>query len=226
MVWKYLRALRARSSDDLRPLPYIDPLHAGRHPFQIYMLALCVVSGAPYLFGYATAEAVEKQLPVFLALAWGLMLFFGAAIALVGSYWKGSIANALTMERVGLSSTGGAAVVYGLCIVGTRSLFAPLFMVGLHIGYLLLRVPVSTDRWSPRTARHIEDSMTAVGVLLIIGCVLGLVLSPARVVLVGAFVIVGFGASCLVRSRDIATIFRRANETNSLPILREPKDHQ
>lgn len=220
-MWKYLRALRNRGADDERPLPYVDPLKAGRHPFQIYMLALCVVAGAPYLFGYATAEAVEKQLPVFIATTWGVLLFFGATIALLGSFWKGSIANALTAERVGLSLTGGSALVYGLCVVGARSLIAPLLVVGIHLGYTLMRVPITNTRLSDRATRVVGDLLTILGIVLIVGNLAVLMFTPALVVLVGAFIILGFGLSCLTRARDIAAIFHRANEKDSNRVLRE-----
>ena len=59
-------------------LPYSDPLRAGRHPFQTYLLALCVVSGAPMAAGQVTANSLEEQLPEPLVIAWGVMLVFGA----------------------------------------------------------------------------------------------------------------------------------------------------
>ena len=87
-------------------LPYTDPLRAGRHPFQTYLLALCVVSGAPMAAGQVTANSLEEQLPEPLVIAWGVMLVFGAVVALFGSYARVSYATALTLERVGLWSTG------------------------------------------------------------------------------------------------------------------------
>ncbi len=65
-------------------LPYSDPLRAGRHPFQTYLLALCVVSGAPMAAGQVTANSLEEQLPEPLVIAWGVMLVFGAVVALFG----------------------------------------------------------------------------------------------------------------------------------------------
>lgn len=220
-MWQWLRALRNRSAVDDRPLPYVDPLRAGRHPFQIYMLALCVLASLPFLFGYATAEAVEKQLPLWLAFAWGMTMLFGASVALLGSFWSGSIANALTMERFGLAFTGGAALVYGLCVVGARSAVAPLFVVGVYVGYLLLRVPVT--RWSDHTNQRVADLMTGGGVLLMLTSGAALAFTPAVVVLTGAFIILGFGLSCLTRAKDIAAIFHRANDPHAAPILRESR---
>lgn len=218
-MWQWLRSLRNRGTGDRHSLPYVDPLRAGRHPFQIYMLALCLAASLPYLFGYATAESVEKQLPVWLALAWGITLLTGSGIALVGSFWRGSIANALTMERLGLNFTGGAAVVYGLCVLGARSVLAPVFVAGIGVGYLLLKVPVT--RWSEHTNKVVADLLTASGVCIIIGLTVMTLLTPALHVLVGAFIIIGFGLSCLKRAKDIARIFHRANESNPRQVLRE-----
>lgn len=214
-MWRYLRSLRNRGDRDTRPLPYVDPIRAGRHPFQVYLLGLCVVSGFPYLFGQATAEAVDRQLPVFLAAAWGLVLLIGAATALVGTFWRGSIANALTMERIGLYATGWAALVYGLCIVGARSVVAPALVVGMYVGYFLLRMPVTQNRWrwGKRRLRRVEDALTVAGLLVTSGFLVALVLSPAVVVLVGAFILLGFGGSCLSRAHDLADIFHHANAT-------------
>lgn len=220
-LWQRLRDLRNPAKQEPEPLPYVDPLRAGRHPFQIYMLGLCVVSGLPYLAGYATAEAVEKQLPVWLALSWGILLLVGASLALLGSYWPRSIADALTMERVGLALTGGAALVYTLCVLGARSGLAPFSVVLMYVGYVLLRIPVDGRGWSPSKERIVGDLLTVLGLMLIFGCAVVLVLSPARLVLVGASIIFGFGVSCMRRAGDIAQIFHRANDPNPPAVRRE-----
>jgi hypothetical protein len=224
-IWERLRALRNRPDEDPeRPIPYVDPLRAGRHPFQTYMLGLCIVSGLPYLFGKATAEAVEQHLPVYLALAWGLALLLGASVALVGSYWNRSIADALTMERVGLSITGGAALVYALCVLGARSAIGPLYVVTAYFGYYLLAVPVPQDKWGPGRTRRVEDLLTVLGLIVITASLTLLIFSPGRVVLVGVAIILGFGFSCLRRAKDIGRIFHRANELVSPKVLRETEE--
>lgn len=221
-IWERLRALRNRSEENPEiPIPYVDPLRAGRHPFQTYMLMLCIVSGLPYLFGEATAEAVEQHLPVYLALAWGLSLLFGALLALLGSYWTRSIADALTMERVGLSITGGAALVYALLVLGARSDIGPLYVITSYLGYLLLSKPVPQDKWSPQRTRLVEDLLTAAGLVVVTASLTMLLFTPGRVVLVGVAIILGFGFSCLRRAKDIGRIFHRANEISSPVVLRE-----
>lgn len=145
-------------------IPYADPLRAGRHPFQTYLLALCVISGLPLLFGKVTAGSIEEQLHPYLALAWGAFLFLGSITALTGSYWPGDYANALTIERMGLLIAGSAGIAYALVVMAT---VPPL------------------------------DGLTA-----------------------GAIVL-GFGASCVVRAHDIGKIMRRAAEVNSATVARE-----
>lgn len=97
---------------------YTDPLLSGRHPFQTYLLTLCVVSGIPLMFGEPTAESIEAVLPEMLARGWGYALTLGAMTGLVGSYWpRRKYATALTIERIGLIITGPAGLFYAFAIV-------------------------------------------------------------------------------------------------------------
>ncbi len=104
-----LARVRAR-----RPgVKYADPLHAGRHPFQTYILFLCVLSGVPLLFGEEPAARVEALLPSWIALTWAVCLVLGSVLSLLGSYWpRKNYATALTLERIGLDIVGPAALLY------------------------------------------------------------------------------------------------------------------
>lgn len=106
-------------------MSYIDPLHTGRHPFQIYILSLCILSGALLLLNRQEPSAIQQLLPQWMRVVWAVMLTFGAALALFGSYWPGGkagAANSLTVERIGLSIVGAAAIVYGFAIIVVASL--------------------------------------------------------------------------------------------------------
>jgi hypothetical protein len=99
-------------------VPYADPLHAGRHPFQTFLLALCVVSGIPLLLGAPPTASAAALLPPWVVTAWGASLAIGAGVAIAGSYWpKRNYATALTLERIGLVVVGPAALLYGAIIV-------------------------------------------------------------------------------------------------------------
>lgn len=142
-----------------RTVPYADPLHAGRHPFQTYMLALCVVSGVPLLFGVSTAGSAEAILPHWVALAWGGGLSGGAAVALAGSYWpRRNYATALTIERIGLTVVGTSALFYTCLIsafLGWAGAVASMIVAGFglasltrahDVGKIMLRaIATSTD---------------------------------------------------------------------------------
>ena len=148
-------------------IPYADPLRAGRHPFQTYMLVLCVISGLPLLLGHVTAGSISASLPGWLATTWGAFLLVGSTTALAGSYWRGDYATALTIERIGLIIAGAAGLAYA----------AVVFLNASNLPFI--------DR------------------------------------LTGGAIILGFGASCVRRARDIGNIFHRASEVSSTVVARE-----
>lgn len=114
---------RLRGRPPPTKLHYADPLRAGRHPFQTYLLALCVVTGIPQLLGQDTSQSVEEVTPAVVSYGWALALVVGSAAALAGSYWPWrSYATALTLERAGLAVTGYAALIYAAAIVGTTGI--------------------------------------------------------------------------------------------------------
>lgn len=121
-------------------LPYTDPLKAGRHPFQTYLLLLCVVSGLPLLFGEPAADSIEAALPPWLVYYWAASLSGGALLALAGSFLvRNNYANALTAERAGLYFAGAAGVVYGAAIFigrGQGALVAAAITLGFGLSCL------------------------------------------------------------------------------------------
>ena len=126
----------------LRPLfrqrvtvKYADPLHAGRHPFQTFLLVAGFVSSLPIVFDQPpAAQSIEALLPMWVGITWGLSLLGGCALGLAGSYWpRKSYATALTVERIGLSICGPAGVLYGGAIVlalGLDGLIAAALIFG------------------------------------------------------------------------------------------------
>lgn len=99
-------------------IPYTDPLTAGRHPFQIYLLALASLSGGLQLIGASPPDSLDRELPEWQVLAWSWMLFGGAFGALIGSFWpREDYANGLTVERMGLMATGVSGCIYGTLLI-------------------------------------------------------------------------------------------------------------
>lgn len=144
-----LRKCGLGKSRTRRGVVYADPLRAGRHPFQTYLLALCVASSFPLVFGPTTPNTIHQALPGWLVTTWGLFLLIGSVVALAGSYWTGDYANGLTLERTGLALTGVAGLIYGFVIVavlGWSGLLSGAITIGfgaacvaraLDIGYVI-----------------------------------------------------------------------------------------
>jgi hypothetical protein len=99
-------------------IAYTDPLTAGRHPFQIYLLSLACFSGFIQLIGAAPPDTLTRNLEPALVSIWSWMLVLGSSGALLGLFWpQSAYATGLTIERIGLVATGVAAVIYGGFII-------------------------------------------------------------------------------------------------------------
>jgi len=133
-------------------VPYTNPLLAGRHPFQIYLLMLCAVSGIPLVFGVETAGSVNALLPDWAGFTWGLSLSLGSALGIVGAYWPRShIATALTLEEISMLIVGPSAMLYAVLIalyIGWSGTVTVLIVAGFglaaltrarHIAYVISR---------------------------------------------------------------------------------------
>lgn len=122
-------------------IPYTDPLTAGRHPFQIYLLSLASVSGVLQLIGSSPPDALQRTLPVWIVLAWSWMLVLGSTSALSGTFWpKNFYATGLTVERIGLFATGMSGIIYGVSIpfyAGLSGLVAGGITVGFGLACII-----------------------------------------------------------------------------------------
>jgi hypothetical protein len=121
-------------------ISYTDPLSAGRHPFQVFLLLLCFVSGLTQILGAEAPDSLEQNLPSGVVTAWGWMLITGSFSALIGSFWsRNSYATGLTIERVGLFATGVSAVIYGIFVLslGLNGAVAGGITIGFGFACLL-----------------------------------------------------------------------------------------
>lgn len=100
-------------------------LSSSRHPFQLFLLALCIVSGLPTLLGANPGPAsIEALLPELMVRVWSFMLVVGAAISLIGAALKNRV-NGILVEQVGLVMVGVAAVFYA---------FGIFIVIGFQVG--------------------------------------------------------------------------------------------
>ena len=92
-------------------------LAPSRHPFQLFILTLCLITGVPVLVGNAPAPgSLEDAMPDFVFLGWNIALVAGSAVALVGSMVQKNRVTGILLEQWGLVAVGMAAIVYGILI--------------------------------------------------------------------------------------------------------------
>lgn len=87
-----------------------------RHPFEIWLLGACALSGSFQLVSGARPGSVSAQLSPVAQIAWCVLLGVGAIVALVGIFWRGQVKVALEMESIGLTSVTVACLVYAIAI--------------------------------------------------------------------------------------------------------------
>ena len=97
---------------------------SGRHPFEVFLLVLSVVTGAPGASGQAPPpSSIAAVTDPTAARLWSIGLVVGATVALVGVAWpkprdraKVSITG-LSLEQVGLVGVAAVGTYYGVVVV-------------------------------------------------------------------------------------------------------------
>lgn len=111
-----------------------DPLGEPRNPLAVYLLVLCVVSGASLLSGLSTSGSIESELPFAAARIWGAMLTAGAGSTLLGMFWQGDRRTGLLIKRTGLLALSNAAFIYALVLIFAAGMNAA-FVAGIVLGF-------------------------------------------------------------------------------------------
>lgn len=100
----------------------IPPWPPAWNPFEVFLLALSVVSSVGLLRGQSGSQVLDDKLPNWEVAAWGLMLAAGAIIALLGIYsyrQRQTLMLGLYLERTGLILIGGGAAIYSYVVLTT-----------------------------------------------------------------------------------------------------------
>jgi hypothetical protein len=85
-------------------------------PRALFLLAMCVVSGAPLIFADATPQSILARLDDPWVVVWGIMLTGGAAVTLWGTLRQS--VNGIIAEQVGSMSLGFACLIFAGAIAG------------------------------------------------------------------------------------------------------------
>lgn len=98
---------------DRDPLTGIPP---SRHPFQVWILAACLISGISTAVFDAGPATLRELLPVWAFWLWGAVLMMGGFFGLLGAFWEDRITG-LLMERLALIAISGGSMVYAVTVV-------------------------------------------------------------------------------------------------------------
>lgn len=140
-------------------------VRSGRHPFQVALLGVSLVSGLAGLIlrGPAPSAGVDRALgaisPWFYA-----ALFVSAALGLLGAFWRSrdirGLQLGLQVERAGMPLLAGAAGCYSalsLIASGGRALVAVLLIGGIALAALVRTRQITSDL---RYVRDLLDEHT------------------------------------------------------------------
>lgn len=102
-----------------------DPMAAvppSRHPFQIWVLVACILSGITTVGDWGRPGTLNEILPEYMMMLWGWVLLLAGGLGIAAAFWKDRITG-LLIERIALGGLGGILVVYGVAarIVGGSS---------------------------------------------------------------------------------------------------------
>ena len=97
----------------------MQPTHAAsRHPLVGFLLGLCVLTGVMGIIFDARPGSIQAQLDTKMQIFWSLLLAGGAALSLIGIWWRGSsIKLALELESLGMTCLAVAGIVYAGAII-------------------------------------------------------------------------------------------------------------
>lgn len=96
------------------PLASVPP---SRNPFQVWLLTASVASGWVNLLE-GPDTSFNREMPGWIAVAWGLILVLGGTIGLISAWWSDRITG-LLLERTALGSMAMAMFAYGSVVLYT-----------------------------------------------------------------------------------------------------------
>jgi hypothetical protein len=109
----------ARRRDVLVPLE--------RNPLELYLLALCVLSGVAGLAGFGART--PSQLPPWADAGWYLLLVVGGGLGVVGICWRDAV-EGLLVERAAMWPVAAGAGMYAAAIAATGQWLSAVALAG------------------------------------------------------------------------------------------------
>jgi hypothetical protein len=137
-------------------VPLTEVTREGREGFEIYVLALCLLAGAPLLFGAERPGSIQSLLPEQWQFVWSLFLVGGSALALAGIFWPHR-ATGLILEQVGMVPTAVASLTYALIVLITMG-WTSIVPVAVVVGFGVACIHRPSTRFSEPSSRASSTS--------------------------------------------------------------------
>lgn len=104
-------------------------------PFEVTGLLGALFGGVTVFFTRQQPNSITSALPEWAGIAWSAGLAFGAAIALLGIFWRWDPDDSLLVEQVGLVAAGAASVVYAVALAVAANNLGTAAPIGLIAGF-------------------------------------------------------------------------------------------
>ncbi len=110
-----------------------------RHPHQVLIAGMCVVTGLPILFGGPRPGSLSETLPVILVYMWAATFVFGGLLIVAAAAVRSAL-TALYFELVADLPMGLTALTYAVALVtvaGTRGFASALLFTGAAAAFFV-----------------------------------------------------------------------------------------
>lgn len=110
----------------------MSAIRGRRHPHQVLIAAMCVLTGLPVLLGGPRPGSLTAALPLVLVYAWSATIAVGGALIVAAAITRNAL-TALYLELLGHLPVAIMAAVYGgalLAFTGTRGLAPAAIVLG------------------------------------------------------------------------------------------------
>lgn len=106
----------------------------GRHPFEVGVLAACIIVGTVMGVWGVRPPSMARGLPEPLLTVWLILIALGGLIGLVGAYWRGDLADGLLVELAGVCAVAAATTLYAVVLIAANPWPASIGSAGLMLG--------------------------------------------------------------------------------------------
>jgi hypothetical protein len=113
-----------------RPV-YVTP---GRQPFEVAVLAACLIVGTSLAVTGLRPPTLTRGLTEPILSVWLILMAVGGGVGLLGVYWRGSLSDGMLIEFAGVVAVAGSCLLYVAALFALNPLANALGSGGLLAG--------------------------------------------------------------------------------------------